>query len=65
MNAPTVAPGSLFATDAPFVLWFRPSRRHKWEAVAHTETDQQAVNAIGIGGRHNGQWLVLPAGQEP
>ncbi len=58
---------SLFTNPpAPgFTLWFRQSRGRKWEPVAHTVTESKAVDAIGIGNRHNGQWLILEAGREP
>ena len=49
-----------------FVLWFRPSTgRVAWEPVFHAETERECVGAIGIGGRRNGKWCILPHGKEP
>lgn len=66
-EVPADALTALFVNPPPaFVLWFRPSTgRTPWEAVARCETEQEAVNAIGIGGRRHGKWIVLPDGKDP
>jgi len=62
-TAPTLFPNP---PSPGYVLWYRPdSRRTAWEPVATTTTEQQAVNAIGIGGRRHGRWLIPPNGTEP
>ncbi len=62
-----VSAAGLFATSAAngFVLWFRASRREKWEAVARAETESKALDAIGCGQRRGGQWLFRPSDREP
>ena len=58
--------GDSMPTDSPsWVLWYRPDRRHRWGPVATVPTSQDATNAIGTGGRRNGQWMTLPAGRHP
>lgn len=46
-------------------VWFRKSRRRLWEAVGEAGTHIAAVGLIGAGDRHNGDWLILPADQNP
>lgn len=46
--------------DAPIasqLLW-RASRRAEWSVVTSCTLSHEAVLHIGMGGRHNGQWLV-------
>lgn len=50
-----------------FVLWFRRSRREKWQPVFHGETEYSCVceMSTGCNGRyHGGHWLTLPAMQQ-
>lgn len=52
-------------SQAGFVLWYRSTRGHTWEAVHRGEREMDCVRAIGCGERHNGEWLILPDGREP
>lgn len=56
---------TLFEVGTGFVLWFRADRADGWEMLTTVATYSQAVNLIGVGNRHNGDWLVLPVGQQP
>ena len=49
----------------PFVLWYRAGTRQCWQAVAEAATEFEAGGKIGVGNRHNGGWLVCPAGKNP
>jgi hypothetical protein len=51
-----------------YVLWFRPSRRRRWEPVFQGDTESQCVRQMSTGcngTRRGGMWLILPAGREP
>lgn len=46
------------AVDRDSAVWFRPHKRKPWALVGTAATHRAAVNLIGAGGRHNGDWLV-------
>lgn len=49
-----------------FVLWFKPEgKRTAWEPVASAATERECLDAIGIGGRRHGGWMILPSGTDP
>ena len=53
------------STVQAFVLWFRASGREKWAIVGKASTFGEAVAMIGIGDRHNGDWMPLVMGKHP
>lgn len=59
MNLTPAGLDDLLATS--FTLWFRASKRDPWAMHSQHLTELGAVCAMGDAG----EWLVLPAGQEP
>ena len=48
-------------TDGPYVLWFRPTGRHKWRVVGRGRTPGEALARM----KGSGDYYVLPAGLTP
>jgi hypothetical protein len=53
----------VFDTQPKYVLWHRPSGRHKWRVVA--EGDHGATVLLAMDGYHNGEWMLIDDGHDP
>jgi hypothetical protein len=47
------------------VLWFRQSRRHRWQALARCATDREALALMRASGKSNGDWMLVEDGSDP
>jgi hypothetical protein len=48
-----------------YVLWWRATRKARWEPVANADSFSGALDQIGTGDRGNGDWIVREKGLDP